>query len=103
MGLDVWVHCNCIKEGKAPPHPFPELLAFDEAGEAILKSQGEIGSELWLRHDKWHRNSCSHSGHLIEKRFGNIIRRTSSRCCLSAWFIAAHTPAIGSLLVTSHS
>src|SRR5277367_4915830 len=72
MGLDVWVHCNCIKEGKAPPHPFPELLAFDEAGEAILKSQGEIGSELCLRHDKWHRNSCSHSGHLIEKRFGNI-------------------------------
>jgi len=72
MGLESWVYCNCIKEGKAPPHPFPELLAFDERGEATLKSQGEISLELWLTHDKWYRNSCSHSGHLIEKRIGNI-------------------------------
>jgi hypothetical protein len=72
MGLDAWVCCNCIREGKAPPHPFPELLAFDETGEAILKSQGKIGLELWLTHDKWYRNSCSHSGHLIDKRIGNI-------------------------------
>jgi hypothetical protein len=72
MGLDAWVYCNCIKKGKAPPHPFPELLAFDEQGEAILKRQGKIGLELWLTHDKWYHNSCCHSGHLIEKRIGNI-------------------------------
>src|SRR5437763_17177296 len=72
MGLESWVYCNCIKEGKAPPHPFPELLAFDERGEATLKSQGERSLELWLTHDKWYRDSCSHSGQLIERRVGYI-------------------------------
>lgn len=72
MGLDAWVCCNCIKEGKAPPHPFAELLAFDKTGEAILKSDSEIDLKLWLKHDEWYRNSCPHSGHLIVKRLGNI-------------------------------
>lgn len=60
MGLDAWVYCNCIKEGKALPHPFPELLVFDETGEPTLQSEGEISLELWLTHDKWYRNSCPH-------------------------------------------
>ena len=72
MGLDACVYCNCIKEGKAPPHPFPELLAFDETGEATLKSEREIALDLWLTHDKWFHESCSHSGHLMVKRLGNI-------------------------------
>lgn len=72
MGLTAWVYCSCIKEGKALPHPFPELMVFDETGEPTLKSEGEISLELWLTHDKWYRNSCSHSGHLIKKRLGNI-------------------------------
>jgi len=72
MGLDAWVHCNCIKEGNAPPHPFPELLAFDETGEPVLKGDGDIDLKLWLKHDKWYRDSCPHSGYLVEKRLGNI-------------------------------
>jgi hypothetical protein len=72
MGLDASVHCNCIKEGKAPPHPFPELLAFDETGEPTLKGNGDITLKLWLKHDKWYRDSCSHSGYLVEKRLGNM-------------------------------
>ena len=72
MGLDAWVCCNCIKEGKAPTHPFPELLAFDKTGEPVLKSNDDINLKLWLKHDKWHRNSCPHSGYLVEKRLGNI-------------------------------
>lgn len=72
MGLDAWVYSNCVKEGKALPHPFPQLLAFDETGEATLKSGGEISLELWTTHDKWYRDSCPHSGQLIEKRLGNI-------------------------------
>lgn len=72
MGLDARVSCNCIKEGKAPPHPFPELLAFDENGEATLKSDGEISLKMRMKHDEWYRKSCPHSGHLIEKRLGNI-------------------------------
>jgi hypothetical protein len=72
MGLDAWVRCNCIKEGNAPPHPFPEFLAFDETGEPILRGDGDIDLKLWLKHDKWYRDSCPHSGYLIEKRLGNI-------------------------------
>jgi hypothetical protein len=72
MGLDAWVRCNCIKEGNAPPHPFPELLAFDETGEPILKGDGDIDLKLWLKHDKWYRDSCPHSGYLVEKHLGNI-------------------------------
>jgi hypothetical protein len=72
MGLDASVHCNCVKEGKAPPHPFPELLAFDETGEPTLKSDADISLKLWSKHDKWYRDSCPHSGHLVEKHLGNI-------------------------------
>jgi hypothetical protein len=72
MGLDAWVRCNCIKEGNVPPHPFPELLAFDETGEPTLKGGGDIDLTLWLKHDKWYRDSCPHSGCLAEKRLGNI-------------------------------
>jgi hypothetical protein len=72
MGLDAWVCCNCIKEGNAPPHPFPKLLKFDETGEPILKGDADIELKLWLKHDKWHRDSCQHSGYLVEKRLGNI-------------------------------
>jgi len=72
MGLDASVCCNCIKEGNAPPHSFPELLAFDLTGEPILKGDGDIDLKLWLKHDKWYRDSCPHSGYLVEKRLGNI-------------------------------
>lgn len=72
MGLSASVCCNCIKEGKAPPHPFPELLAFDKTGEPVLKGDGDIDLMLWLKHDKWYRDSCPHSGYLVEKRLGNI-------------------------------
>ena len=54
MGLNAWVCCNCIREGTALPHPFPELLVFDKTGEPTLKSESEISLEQWLRHDEWH-------------------------------------------------
>jgi hypothetical protein len=72
MGLNAWVRCNCIKEGNAPPHPFPKLLAFDETGEPILKDDGDVDLNMWLKHHKWYRDSCPHSGSLVEKRLGNI-------------------------------
>lgn len=72
MGLGASVRCNCVKEGKAPPHPFPELLTFDNTGEPTLKSDGDIDLTLWLTHDKWYRTSCAHSGCLVEKHLGNI-------------------------------
>ena len=72
MGLNAWVHCNCVKEGKAPPHPYPELLVFEETGEPALVCNGEISLDQWKRHDAWYRNSCRHSGTLIDKPLGNI-------------------------------
>jgi hypothetical protein len=72
MGLNAWVHCNCVKEGKTPPHPFPELFGFEKTGEATLISKGDITLEQWLTHDKWYRGSCPHSGVLLEKRLGHI-------------------------------
>jgi hypothetical protein len=72
MGLNASVRCNCIKEGKPPPPPFPERLAFDETGEPTLKSDGDINLKLWLKHDKWYRDSRPHSGYLVEKRLGNV-------------------------------
>jgi hypothetical protein len=72
MGVNAWVHCNCVKEGKAPAHPFPELLVFNETGEASLANWREVPLKQWLKHDAWYRNSCPHSGVLIEKRIGNI-------------------------------
>jgi hypothetical protein len=72
MGLDAVVHCNCAREGKARPHPFPELLAFDETGEATLKSDDKIDLKLWVRHDDWYRSSCAHAGQVVEKRLGNV-------------------------------
>lgn len=71
MGLDASVRCNCIKDGNAQAHPFPQLLAFDATGEPILKSDDVIDSKLWLKHDKWYHDSCPHSGRLVEKRLGN--------------------------------
>lgn len=70
MGLNASIRCNCIKEGKVPPHPFPEILAFDESGEPTLKGRHDV--DLWLKHDKWYRDSCPHSGCLMEKRLGNV-------------------------------
>jgi hypothetical protein len=72
MGLDASVRCNCIKQGNVPAHPSPELLAFDATGEPILKGDNDIDLKLWLEHYKWYRDSCPHSGYLVEKRLGNI-------------------------------
>lgn len=87
MGLDASVRCNCIKEGKARPHPFPELLTFDEAGEPTLKRARGTKMNLWLKHDKWYRDSCPHAGYLVKKRLGNI----ASAACVRR-FLEDHSP-----------
>src|SRR5437870_13679498 len=86
MGLDASVRCNCIQEGKARPHPFPGLLGFDEAGEPTLKGDRDTNLKLRLKHDKGYRDSCPHSGYLLEKRLGN----TASVAYVRA-FLANHS------------
>ena len=87
MGLDASVRCNCIKEGKARPHPFPELLGFDEAGEPTLKGDRDTNLKMWLKHDKWYRDSCPHSGYLVEKHLGNMASVANVR-----GFLENHSP-----------
>jgi hypothetical protein len=71
MGLDASVRCNCIKDGLATPHPFPELLRLDETCEPILESADEIPLAKWTEHDRWFERSCSHGGYVLQKRLGN--------------------------------
>jgi len=87
MGLDASVRCNCIKEGKARPHPFPELLTCDEAGEPTLKGNRNTNLKLWLKHEEWYRDSCPHSGYLVKKRLGNM----ASVACVRG-FLENHAP-----------
>jgi hypothetical protein len=36
MGLDAFVRCTCVRDGKAKAHPFPPRLAGDVTGEPTL-------------------------------------------------------------------
>jgi hypothetical protein len=38
----------------------------------MLRKEGQISLDQWAAHDKWYRNSCSHSGYLVDRRLGNI-------------------------------
>jgi hypothetical protein len=70
MGLDAYVRCTCIRNGRAKPHPFPDRLTLDETAEPVL--MGDPSEEDWLVHDRWFADSCEHSGYLVSERLGNI-------------------------------
>jgi len=72
MGLDAHVHCNCIKEGKANPHPFPEMLRFDECGMAYLDESCNPTLEQYQIADSWYWKSCEHGGDFARERIGNM-------------------------------
>jgi hypothetical protein len=84
MGLDASVRCNCIKNGIAAPHPFPDLLRLDETSEPILKGADEMPLDIWLEHDLWFRRSCSHGGYLLQERLGNASLVGHIRSVMSA-------------------
>jgi hypothetical protein len=70
MGLDAFVRCGCVRDGKAKPHPYPKKFVFDGHGEPIPK--GDISHEEWEAHDRWLAASCEHGGYLAAERLGNI-------------------------------
>jgi hypothetical protein len=70
MSLDAFVRCNCIRDGKAKPHPFAERLIFDKRGEPSLS--GDASEEAWEAHDRWLGESCEHNGFLVGESLGNI-------------------------------
>jgi hypothetical protein len=77
MGLDASVRCNCIGDGKAKPHPFPDMLRFDETGEPYLDSCASL--KQWQVHDRWFDESCEHRGYVLRIRLGNIALVTAVR------------------------
>jgi hypothetical protein len=72
MALDAFVRCTCIRDGKAKPHPLPDRLTFDEAGEPTLT--GDPSDDDWEAHDQWLADSCEHEGYLLSMFLGNITR-----------------------------
>jgi hypothetical protein len=70
MGLDARVCCNCVREGKAKPHPFPQKLVFDDGAQPAL-NDGASNVD-WIAHDHWLAASCEHGGFLVSVRLGNI-------------------------------
>jgi hypothetical protein len=77
MSLDGFVRCNCIREGKAKPHPLPDRLTYDESGSPSLT--GDPSDEEWEAHDQWMQQSCEHQGFLTAEFLGNITRAKNVR------------------------
>ncbi|MCI0353258.1 MAG: hypothetical protein L0Z53_27890 [Acidobacteriales bacterium] len=72
MGLDAHVQCNCAKQGKAKPFPFPNRLIFDEQGEPQFSDEG-LTTEQLVECDRWCSDwGCEHHGYLAQTRIGNI-------------------------------
>ena len=70
MGLDAYVRCRCIQDGRAKPHPFPGQFKLDETCEPVLT--GEPSTDDWIVHDRWFAASCEHGGYLVSEKLGNV-------------------------------
>ncbi|MEO3944315.1 hypothetical protein [Gorillibacterium sp. CAU 1737] len=58
MGLDAYVQCNCVKEGKAKVPPFDSsLLEWTEDGMDLSESADDETYHLYL---KWREEACEH-------------------------------------------
>ena len=72
MGLDGFVRCTCIRDGKAKPHPFPDRLIFDESGKPTVT--GDPSGQGLGAHHQWLGESSEHEGSLPSLFLGNITR-----------------------------
>jgi hypothetical protein len=60
MGLDASVMCNCYREGKAKPCPFPEHFYVDEEGFPALNLPHEYNEDKFEAFDRWLATCCDH-------------------------------------------
>ncbi|MFB0563896.1 MAG: hypothetical protein ACETWM_22075 [Candidatus Lokiarchaeia archaeon] len=62
MGLDAYVPCNCYKEGKTKPTPFPEEYIFidEETGMPELIPKYKDDEEKWNTLMDWRLTACDH-------------------------------------------
>jgi hypothetical protein len=61
MGLDASVMCNCCRDGKTTPPPFPrDWLELDQEGYINLKQEYDH-EETWAKHYEWEQTCCEHA------------------------------------------
>lgn len=72
MGLDATVMCNCYRDGKTSPPPFPrEWLELDEEGYLNLKKEHD-SNENWSQFYQWEQDCCAHQQmEYADERIGN--------------------------------
>lgn len=71
MGLDGYVQCNCIKEGKIKTPPFD--LSLIEYKNNVFDISQDVDDETYYVYEKWRKNACQHPGlYYIHERVSNI-------------------------------
>src|SRR5690242_16671064 len=60
MGLDASVMCNCYRQGKTTPCPFPEYFYVDEDGFPALNLPYEYNEEKFDIFENWLATCCEH-------------------------------------------
>jgi len=60
MGLDASVMCNCYREGKSRPCPFPEHFYLDDEGFPALNLSYEDNEAKFEAFDEWLMSGCDH-------------------------------------------
>lgn len=72
MGLDAFVNCTCLRDGKVKNPPFPlELVYFDQDGFLAVRGREEdsrANNILW----DWREEACEHPNmDIVDERIGN--------------------------------
>ena len=68
MGLDATVMCNCFRDRKTSPPPFPrEWLEVDDEGYINLKKEHD-SKDNWGRQYEWEQSCCDHEGMKFESQ-----------------------------------
>jgi hypothetical protein len=66
MGLDAFVQCNCYRQGKTKPFPFPELEHYyrqRKEGYWTFNLPEDLDSlDLWQKFGVWQKTACEHHG-----------------------------------------
>ncbi|MBZ0308485.1 MAG: hypothetical protein K8I82_20635 [Anaerolineae bacterium] len=60
MGLDASVMCNCYRQGKTTPCPYPEYFHVDEDGFPALNLPYERHEDAFDAFESWLANCCDH-------------------------------------------
>jgi hypothetical protein len=60
MGLDASVMCNCYKQGKAKPCPFPDHFIIDDEGYPVLDLPYDDNEHMFDDFETWLATCCDH-------------------------------------------